>query len=107
MDGIFSICPSIFYQVFTIHIMKYNQVFPMIYVFLPNKQQNSYNHAYMLLKDAALDVGLTLDPLSLMCDFELAIIQALLLNFPNASHRGCYYHFMHAPTTTSRVGIHG
>ena len=48
----------------------------MIYVFLPNKQQNSYNHAYMLLKDAALDVGLTLDPLSLMCNFELAIIQA-------------------------------
>ena len=27
---------------------------------------------------------------------ELAIIQALALNFPNSRHRGCYYHFMQA-----------
>ena len=40
----------------------------MIYALLLNKQQNSYNRAYTLLKDAALDLGLTLDPLSLMCD---------------------------------------
>ena len=91
VDGTFSVCPSIFYQVFTIHIMKYNQVFPMIYTLLPNKQRHSYNRTYMLLKDAALDLGLTLDPLSLMCDFELAIIQASLLN---TSHWGCYYHYM-------------
>ena len=64
VDGTFSICPSIFYQVFTIHIMKYNKVFPMIYALLPNKQRSSYNRAYMLLKDAALDLGLTLDPVS-------------------------------------------
>ena len=93
-QGTFSICPSIFYQVFTIHITKYNQVFAMIYALLPNKQRSSYNHAYMLLKDAALDLGLTLDPVSLMCNFELAIIQASLLSFPNALHRDCYYHFM-------------
>ena len=50
VDGTFSVCPSIFYQIFTIHIMKYNQVFPMIYALLPNKQRHSYNRAYMLLK---------------------------------------------------------
>ena len=44
--------------------MKYNQVFPMIYALLPNKQWNSYNHAYMLLKDATLDLGLTQSSLS-------------------------------------------
>ena len=58
------------------------------------KQRNSYNRAYMLLKDAALDLGLSILSLSLMCDFELAIIQASLLNFPNASHQGCYYHYI-------------
>ena len=26
VDGTFSVCPSIFYQIFTIHIMKYHQV---------------------------------------------------------------------------------
>ena len=71
--------------------MKYNQVFLTIYALLPNKQWNSYNRTYILLKDAAIDFGLTLDPLSLMCNFDLAIIQESL---PNASHRGCYYHFM-------------
>ena len=71
MDGTFSICPLIFYQVFTIHIMKYNQVFPMIYALLPNKQQNSYNRAYMLLKDAALDLGLTLNPLSVQLRIQV------------------------------------
>ena len=34
----FSVCPSLFYQLFTIHIMKYNQVFPTVYALLPNKQ---------------------------------------------------------------------
>ncbi len=43
VDGTFSVCPSIFYQVFTIHIMKYDQAFPMVYVLLPNKQRASYN----------------------------------------------------------------
>ena len=34
-----------------------------------------------------------LDPDMLMSDFELALIQATALNFPTASHKGCYYHF--------------
>ena len=66
------------------------------YVLLPNKQRQSYNRAFMLLKDAAFSLGLTLDPTSPMCDFELAIIQASSLNFPNATHCGCYFHFMQA-----------
>ena len=32
----------------------------------------------------------------LMSDFELALIQATALNFLNASHKGCYYHFKQA-----------
>ena len=50
----------------------------MTYALLPNKKWNSYNRAYMLLKDAALNPGLIQS--SIMCDFELAIIQVLSLN---------------------------
>ena len=32
----------------------------------------------------------------MLSDFELAIIQALALNFPNSQHRGCYFHYMQA-----------
>ena len=40
--------------------------------------------ALSLLKDAAMTEGLTLDPSTVICDYELAIIQALSLNnFPN------------------------
>ena len=55
----------------------------MMYAFLPNKQRQSYNRAFSLLKDAAMTNGLDLDPATVLCDFKLAIIQALALNFPN------------------------
>lgn len=29
----------------------------------------------------------------MVSDFELALIQATAINFPNANHKGCYYHF--------------
>ena len=44
-----------------------------------------------LLKDAVMTHGLDLDLVTVLCDFKLAIIQALTLNFPNSRHRGCYY----------------
>ena len=31
-----------------------------------------------------------------MSDFELAIIQAVALNFQQTTHTGCYYHFLQA-----------
>ena len=34
---------------------------------------------------------LELNPDVVMSDFELALIQAVSLNFPNTKHRGCYY----------------
>ena len=68
----------------------------MMYALFPNKQGQSYNRAFSLLKDAAMTDGLDLDPATVLYDFELAIIQALALNFPNSRHQGCYYHFMQA-----------
>ena len=43
----------------------------MIYALLPNKQRNSYNHAYMLLKRCYLTPWTN----SFVCNFELEIIQ--------------------------------
>ena len=56
---------------------------------------NSYR-AFMLLKDAALVLGLTFDPLVIVSDFELDMVQASTMSFPNSYHRGCYYHFKQA-----------
>ena len=86
MDGTFETCPRLFYQIFTIHIIKYSQTFPMVYALLPNKQQSTYNHMFMMVKEAALDHGLDLTPSSVLSDFEQALINALRLNFPTAEH---------------------
>ena len=38
VDGTFSVCPSLFYQLVTIHIMKHGQTFPMVYALFLSKQ---------------------------------------------------------------------
>lgn len=114
MDGTFSTCPAlfaqvckkffflrsqlltIFSQVFTVHIILYGHTFPMAYCLLPGKQRQTYNRTFIHQKDAALVLGYTLDPFVTVSDFEIAMIQAASINFPNSSHQGCYYHFMQA-----------
>ena len=44
-------CPLIFYQVFSIHIMKHGQTFPMVYAVLPNKQRQTYLRRRMRQKE--------------------------------------------------------
>ena len=47
---------------------------------------------FMMVKEAALDLGLDLTPSSVLSGFEQALINALQLNFPTTEHRGCYYY---------------
>ena len=84
MDGTFQTCPRLFYQIFSIHIVKYGQTFPMVYGLLPNKQQATYNCMFMMVKEAALNLGLELTPSSVLSDFEQALINSVKLNFPTA-----------------------
>ena len=51
------------------------------YCLLPNKERHTYNRVFMLLKDAAVVRGLTLDPLVIVSDFELAMVQAATMSF--------------------------
>ena len=74
VDGTFETCPRLFYQIFTIHIIKYGQTFPMVYALLPNKQQTTYNRMFMMVKEAALNLGLDLTPSSVLSDFKQALI---------------------------------
>ena len=86
----------LFLLVFTIHILFYAHTFPMAFCLFPNKERQTYNRVFMLLKDAALVLGLTSDPLVIVSDFELAMVQASTMSFPNSYHHGCYYHFKQA-----------
>ena len=48
------------------------------------------------LHPVTLTYDLALEPATVLCDYELAIIQAVALNFPNSQHHGCYYHYKQA-----------
>ena len=42
MDGTFKLCPQIFHQIYTIHTLINNPVFPCLFVLLPSKTENIY-----------------------------------------------------------------
>ena len=55
--------------------MNYGQIFSIIYALLSNKQCKTYSKAFLLLKEAAMNNDLTVDPETLLCDYELAIVK--------------------------------
>ena len=96
VDGTFQTCPNIFYQIFTIHAMKFGKMFPLIFAFLPNKTTQTYQRLFDLIKEKAENLQLQLQPTTILSDFELAIRQAVHLSFPLTNFQGCYYHYCQA-----------
>jgi len=88
-DGTFKVVPKLFYQLFTIHGIRYNNVIPTVFALLPNKQTSTYIRMLEALKLLKPD----LDPKSIMTDFEQATSNAFERSFPSASRRKCFFHF--------------
>ena len=49
-----------------------------------------------LFTQSLIHLSISFDPPVIISDFELAMVQASTMSFPNSYHRGCYYHFMQA-----------
>lgn len=87
VGGTFKTCPSLFAQVYTIHIVYRNKSVPIIYALLPNKSKATYLSFFRKVKSFVDNA-----PTSVMLDFELAAIQALETVFPGALLRLCFFH---------------
>lgn len=87
-DGTFKASPTLFYQVFTIHCMLGNGALPCVYALLGNKSQPSYARVFQKIKDKEP----RLEPRTVMCDFELAAINAMRGVFPEVEVSGCHFH---------------
>lgn len=81
MDGTFKLCPEIFYQIYTIHALINNQVFPCVFGLLPSKQENIYNRFLTEVCNAVRNVGN--EPADILVDFEKAAINATLTQMPH------------------------
>ena len=89
VDGTFKCSPSVFNQLFTLHVYMAGSVVQVVYALLPNyKTQTTYQR--MLTEFCKLRL---FDPETIMTDFEQAIMSAFRCLFPSVSQSGCFYHF--------------
>ncbi|XP_065927384.1 uncharacterized protein [Magallana gigas] len=95
-DGTFYTCPSLFYQIFTIHIMTDDQMTPVVYALLPGKNQATYTRLFTLLSDKMNGLGLQFSPTSVLADFETAVHNSIRDVFPGITTKGCFFHFTQA-----------
>jgi hypothetical protein len=93
MDGTFSTCPRIFYQLFTINIIVDGKQVPALYALLPSKSRETYNKMFTSIKEQMQNLNFTLPPSIVLIDFEIALRQSVQLQFPVAYIKGCYFHF--------------
>lgn len=104
MDGTFKCVPSVFYQLYTMHCKlggTNGQMFPIIYALLPSKTQATYRRLFQKLKEKAIEHGLIFNPKLFQIDYEIAVINAINLEFPpehpnEIRVRGCLFHYTQA-----------
>lgn len=89
VDGTFKCAPIHFKQVFTIHGIFNGTVLPLVFCLLPNKLESTYKLVLEKLKE----LRPTLNPKTMMSDFERAIHNSFKTVFPETRLRGCFFHF--------------
>ena len=57
MDGTFKLCPEIFYQIYNIHALNNNQVFPCVFALLPGKNEDTYNQLFRDVRNTFIRQG--------------------------------------------------
>ena len=88
VDGTFKISPRLFSQVYIIMTQKFRGVIPVLYALLPNKQRVTYSRLFTMIKECEP----TVNPKSIICDFEIAAFLAIKENFPHVEVKGCFFH---------------
>lgn len=87
-DGTFKSAPSIFEQLYTVHVNFHGNMVPVIYALLPNKTQATYEQLFGALKQQEP----RLQPTTVMIDFEMTAKQAITSVFLQVALAGCYFH---------------
>jgi hypothetical protein len=86
------VTPTIFTQLYTIHGVYRDAVFPLVFTLLSDKQQATYEKLINQLRH----LRPTWNPKSVMVDFEKAAINAFQKVFNTATSQisvsGCFFH---------------
>jgi len=100
LDGTFKMAPNIFTQIFTILSLRQRAgrpdemtSFPFIYTLLTSKKKEEYVEVLRAVRDATAQFNIThCNPDRIMSDFELSIIQACPVVYPQVPIAACFFH---------------
>lgn len=92
VDGTFKTSPNLFYRTFIIHGWYLNEMHQCVHIYLDKKTKSAYLECFNELNKQIKN----LNPEMILCDFELATINALRDAFPKAIIKGCFFHFAQA-----------
>ena len=73
-DRTFSVCPHIFFQLYTIHARINSKTIPFIFGLMPSKRRITYNRFFSEIQNHVLAAGNK--PNTILCDSELAAINS-------------------------------
>ncbi|CAF4573943.1 unnamed protein product, partial [Didymodactylos carnosus] len=93
MDGTFKSCPRPFYQLYTIHSINDDLSTPKLYTLLPDKKGSTYISLLNGIQNLFHMNNICINSKYITIDFEQAAINAITLVFPNATVKGCNFHF--------------
>ena len=92
-DGTFKTSPRLFFQLYTVHGLVGNEVYPLAYCLTTRKTERSYTEIFSVLQEHAARANMNLNPLRVIIDFEQASFNALRTVFPNSTISECLFHF--------------
>ena len=96
MDGTFRVAPRQFTQLFSLHIIYLGFFIPVLYALLKDKSRDTYYSLFATVRRKMAEQDLILNPPTLMLDFESGVLPTLRQHFPNATVKGCNFHFTQA-----------
>lgn len=91
-DGTFKVAPTPFSQLYTVHAKIGDSYPPLLYIFMANKTEESYNIMWSQVKALGNNV---IAPVAIM-DMEIASWNALLNVSPTTRIQTCYFHLTQA-----------
>ena len=97
MDGNFAMAPPGFLQMYVIRVPLGTTAVTTVYALVQNKSQDTYDEMFRAIMNYCEVVGLFPDPLTVLCDFELADIRSVndVLG-GDVNIQACFYHFTQA-----------
>lgn len=94
MDATFRSCPRPYTQFFTVVGEVHGFAVPLVQVLMADKRAAAYENVFAAISRAVRRcTHRRLAPTKIICDFELALHQAVENAFPTANICGCYFHF--------------